>query len=158
MAFTFICFITNFFISLILPDIDYGSQLWSFTYENHINSIRCLFNRAARLICFANYTDDINDVLVKLKWTSLDKRMKYNSMIYIYKNINIENDLFLDNITITRKSSRLNTPTPELPFCKYKFCQKNVFYNGIKICNKLPQTIIRSPDLQEFKRLVKKVL
>ena len=94
----------------------------------------------------------------KLKWQSVEERMKYQKCILIFKIINHLSPPYLDSYVSRRQvlySTRyaVNSPLFILK-CKTDFKMKTLAVSGAKLYNKLPCNIQNCKSLQSFKKHV----
>ena len=139
--------------SIIQPIIDYGICVYGFTYNSHLNRIKNLQRRAARII--TSSTDDIDILFNELKWKSFDCRRDYFASIFIYKSLNNLTaircqDMFDFKSTDRKTRSEVNRQLL-LPKSHLQCFHNSVFYKGIKVFNGIDIAIRNS----EFKTFVK---
>ena len=147
------------FKSILQPIIDYGINVYGFTFDTHIKRIQRLQNRAARVITSSN--EDSSFLFKNLKWNSFIKRRNYFSSIFIYKCVNklspeLCNSFFHFKKSEIRTKSILNS---EL-FLPKKYSEtfgKSIFYSGILLYNSLAQDIRLIPDFKKFVKLLRKL-
>ena len=146
------------FKSLILPIFDYGDIIWAFTYPAHL---KCLINvqkRAARIVTFSKYNESSTHLFQSLNWMTIENRMRYHSMVYIFKCLkeltsNYTSKLFEKSITKgNRRSVRINDDQSLIvPQIKNNFLKNSIFYAGVMLYNNLSYDIRNSSSLISFK-------
>ena len=147
------------YYSLILPHLNYCNSVWGNTSKQNLTKLQKLQNRYARLVLLAEYFTPQNVLMSKLKWRSLEERIKYQKCILIFKIINDLSSPYLNPCISKRPvlySTRyaLNSPL-FIPKCKTHFKTKTLAVSGAKIYNKLPYHIKNCKSLQSFKKNVK---
>ena len=147
------------YYSLILPHLNYCNSVWGNTSKQNLTKLQKLQNRYARLVLRAEYFTPQNVLMSKLKWRSLEERIKYQKCILIFKIINDLSPPYLNPCISKRTilySTRyaLNSPL-FIPKCKTNFKTKTLAVSGAKIYNKLPYHIKNCKSLQSFKKNVK---
>ena len=148
------------FKSLILPLFDYGDIIWTFTYPAHLKCLVNIQKRAARIITFSKIDESSSQLFKSLNWMPIENRMKYHSMVYIYKCLkNLTSDhtsnLFQRITTENRRSARLNDDQKLIvPKIKNNFLKNTIFYSGVMLYNNLSYEIRNSSSLNCFKTKV----
>ena len=148
--------------TLILPHLVYSATILYTANKNEINRLQKLQNRAMRIILRAKRDTPIADILRKLKWLSIEKFVKYQTMIFIFK---IKNGLTPKYLTdklsthqdihsyLTRNRNNFYVPR------KNKTCsEKAVYHNGLIQFNALPADLKDQSNLKLFKRNLKEYL
>ena len=77
----------QFYQGYILPLIDYGLVIWGTISATNINRITKLQKRAALIILRADYTVSSATMFYELNWLSVNKRLKCNKDVFIYKTL-----------------------------------------------------------------------
>ena len=71
--------------SLMLPQFDYCSVVWSNRFQYHTTKLEKIQKRAARIILDKTYDTPSADLFKSLKWMTLDKRFEFSRVMMIYK-------------------------------------------------------------------------
>ena len=143
--------------AIVLPYFDFADVIWGHTYEKHLKRLSRLQSRAAKVILNEKYSYSSMDAIKRLNWLSFHSRIKYHSVIYIYKSLhnmvsNISETFF--SYSLTRSSNRLGDDhILALINPKKKFYINSLFYKGIQLYNDLNIDIRRCTSLITFKRL-----
>jgi hypothetical protein len=140
--------------SLVLPLIDYCDIVYGFTYETHLNRLKVHQNIASRIITFSHRRESFDNLSLRLKWSSLENRLKYHATKYIYKATNglasINSlDFFQTKPKINKRSGEDNKMLT-LPKANYNFLTNSIFYNGVKLWNELPFEVRDCSSLKLF--------
>jgi hypothetical protein len=140
--------------SLVLPLIDYCDIVYGFTYETHLNKLKVQQNIAARIITSSHCRESFDNLSSRLKWSSIENRLKFHATKYIYKATNgLASINSLDFFQTKRKiNKRLGEDNKMLtiPKANYNFLKNSIFYNGVKLWNELPFEIRDSSSLKLF--------
>ena len=146
----------NLYYSLILPHIDYCCTAWGTCSKTNLILIQRLQNKYARLVLNADWHTSQCYLMTTLNWQTVEKRIKYQYCLLVYKVLNNLAPSYLRNLIIrlnpiytTRYSenSSLSVPHPRTEYKKRSFS-----YTGSFLFNKLPITVQQSLSLFAFKK------
>ena len=84
--------------SLIQPHFDYCSLVWDGLSDQLSDKLQKLQNRAARVILKANYGTSSSLLLDILKWDKLVIRRKKHKAIMMFKSLNEQAPVYLQNL------------------------------------------------------------
>lgn len=152
------------FNSIVLPAFQYCSTIYLGNNKEEIGQMQIIQNRAMRLILNCEFLTPIDFMLKALNWLSISQMIKYNALIYIYKMLNdqlpkyLAKNLIRTNTLHNRLTRQNNEYNLRLPNYSTNFTQKNIFYNGVKLFNELPNEIKQSQSLNIFKEKCKKYI
>ena len=77
---------------IILPSIEYCSAIWDPYQQTSIHKLEMIQHRAARFVLNKpwrrNHKDSITDMLIRLKWQSLENRRRHSHLILLFKFVN----------------------------------------------------------------------
>lgn len=141
--------------SIIQPHLDYCSSLLMLLDGNSIASLQKLQNRGMRLLLECNRYTPIKLMLDTLNWLSVEDRIFYSAMIFIFKITHslsppYFNQFIKYNNEIHTYPTRNNTHF-YVPRANYARTQKSLFHNGLLEFNKLPSELKDSDTLVTFK-------
>ena len=145
------------FKAIVLPIIDYGICIYGFTYHSHYTRIEKLIRTAAKTICSS---DAENSVLMsRLNWKTFNERREYFCRILIHKSINGLNANKCKSI-FEVKSCPIRTRSVvknevKISESRLTCYQNSIFYEGIKLYNKLDPKIRSIQDLKRFLSLLR---
>ncbi len=74
------------FNALMQPHLDYGNIVWGLTFDIHTNRLESLQRKAAKVL--VGFQKSSNEAFSLLDWIPISSRVKYNSVIYIFKALN----------------------------------------------------------------------
>jgi hypothetical protein len=74
--------INNALVSLLL---DYGSIIWGFTYDCHLNRFIKLRKRGATIVSSSHIRANSELLFKSLNWFSFKNRVNFNTCVFIYK-------------------------------------------------------------------------
>ena len=74
--------------SYVLPVFDYGCVIWGNTTHAHVTRLVKLQKRAARIILKADFLTPSEQLLKKLNWLTLPKRVQYHTCLMVFKGTN----------------------------------------------------------------------
>ena len=135
--------------SLVLPIIDYGICVYGFTYSTHLERIRRLQRRAARIITSSN--DEYSVLFNELDWHTFDSRRDYFASIFIYKCINKLSAnrcqslfTFLNSNQSTRKTRSSGNEELFIPKSSLQSFKNTIFDKGLKTYNNIDKEVRKS--------------
>ena len=146
--------------SLVSPLFDYCDVVWGHTYDIHLNKLYVLQRRAARVMTFSNFDEHSEELFKDLNWMTIEKRIKFHSILYIYKslnglNSNNSNKFFEFTSHYSRRTSdRLKLKVPNI---KLNFLANTLFFKGIKAYNELPFNLRNLQNFRKFKTELMKI-
>ena len=142
--------------SLVRPHLEYAVQLWNPSYRKDIEILERVQRRATKLIPTLKHCP-YSEHLKNLKLQSLEVRRLRGQLIEVYKIINgfdkvhprlliVDNNSFTRNNGLKLLGKRFRTDKA-----------KNFFSNKIvKVWNLLPNSIVTSESINQFKNRVDK--
>ena len=124
--------------SLIQPHFDYCSLVWDGLSDQLSDKLQKLQNRAARVILKANYGTSSSLLLDILKWDKLVIRRKKHKAIMMFKSLNAQAPVYLQNLFHERSTDydlrnsfhKLTLPRPRTNYLKRSFS-----YSGALLWN-----------------------
>ena len=148
-----------FYQSYILPMIDYGSNSWGSTSNTNIERVNKLQKRAARIISKVDYTTLSADIIKRLGWIPVAKRINYNKAVLTYKAMNNLTPSYISDLltpTVCNRNLRssengsliLNKTMTALYTGSFTF-------SAPKVWNTFPTSFRLASSLNEFKQIVK---
>ena len=158
--------LNRIYLTYIQPSIDYAISLWGHCGENLKKFITRIQHRAARIV--TGEFDFINirghELMLRLRWQSVDQRRDYFTTNLMFKcltdtaPVHLKNEISSVSETHsinTRASQNLNvsSPRPNIEFFKKSFA-----YHGPHVWNSLPDEVKSAENLNEMKRLYKRVM
>ena len=151
------------YISLVEPYLNYCDIVWASADGSEIlDRILIIQKRFCRLITFSNYMTHSKPLFVRLYILPIYDLFKYNLANYMYKIIHclippLSHHHFVYNSSVhghnTRTKDNIHTP-----YCRTKLRQYTVGFQGPKLWNKLPLSIVSVKSLPVFKKSVKSFL
>lgn len=142
--------------SIVLPYFDYGDVVWGHTYPTHLKRLSNLQKRAANLLPKNRFSQNSTETLKYLKWLSFENRIKYHSVIFIFKSMNdmtsTQSSKYF-TYSENRRSNRLSDDK-KLKIIKpnNNFYINSLFYKGLQIFNNLSLNLRSIDNLANFKR------
>lgn len=108
-----------------------------------------------RIILKCNLETPRELMLNALKWMSISQRIKYNAFVMIYKMMNGLLPKYLcDKLTFARQIHNIETRQRNhlrTTRCNTKFAERNIFIDGVRLFNKLPNNIKEMRSIDGFK-------
>lgn len=150
--------------TIILPHFQYCSTVYFTCNKEQIAQLQKLQNRAMRLILKCDFLTPREFMLRALNWLSIIQMIKFNVLVFIYKMLNdmlpnyLCENLILTNAIHDRNTRQSNNNLIRLPDYKLEFTRKNIFYQGSKLYNELPNEIKVKPSLNAFKVACRKFI
>ena len=146
--------------TLVRPQVEYASPVWSPHTKENINKIEMIQRRAARWVKynFSSY-DSVTDMLCELGWRSLANRRIDARMILLYKIIHghvaIELPTYFERpIRYTRHMHPLVYRQIHTAVSYY---QHSFYPASIVLWNRLPSEVVLLEDLDSFRNGVCKI-
>ena len=145
--------------SLIHPYLIYGIEAWHSTSKNYTNKIFVLQKKAVRAINHLEYNQHTNDFFKSNQILKLEDQFKLQISKYIYQLLNTNLDPNMAdklkyNIQVHHHDTRGRDMINLIQISRTK-SKNNVFYNGTKIWNSLPENLKDANSLYKFKKLIK---
>lgn len=148
--------------SIVAPHFEYCSTLMINYSQNYLDVLQKLQNRSMRMILGVNKYTKINLMLETLGWMSVWERVKYNTMIMVYKMVNNISPKYLQNkLTKSGDTHNYNTRNRSklcINFTRTYTAEKSITYQGFKWFNDLPDQIKQELTVDRFKRSLKEYL
>ena len=137
--------------SLIHPYLIYGAEAWHGTFKNLTNKIFILQKKAIRAINELDYNDHTNDYFKTNKILKLNDQYNFQIIKYIYQlfNTNIDEEMsaMLINSLQDHNYDTRNKRIINVTNVSRNRSKNNVFHNGVKSWNSLPDVIKNSKSL-----------
>ena len=150
------------YLHLVIPQIEYASSVWCPWTKHNIITLEKVQRRAARFVKHDyGFTTSVSALINGLNWPSLEERRHQSQLLLLYKILHNHATIpiidFLPNTstaihTRSHHDTKLYTPTPRTDIFKYSY-----FPSVIRLWNNLPQNIIDSSTVTEFKSLISNV-
>ena len=145
--------------ALVLPHFDYCSTML-FAATNAIKyRLQLLQNKGMRLILKKSRRTNIKLMLNQLKWMSVNQRLIYNSMIFVFK---LKNGIVPEYLKRANSTVRESQPYNLRGADKFRLMkmgrsvsQSMVMYKGLQLFNDLPDYIRLVQNMNKFKRLIR---
>ena len=146
--------------SLVRPQVEYASPVWSPYTKENINKIEKVQRRAARWVSndYSSYSS-VTDMLSNLGWRFLENRRTDTRLAMFYKIVYglvaIPLPSFFEHPEVyTRYMHALSYIQIHTSVCYYKY---SFFPISIVLWNKLPADLVLVHDLDSFKSGVSKI-
>ncbi|MCG7865188.1 MAG: hypothetical protein JAY74_02330 [Candidatus Thiodiazotropha taylori] len=146
--------------SLVRPQVEYGSAVWSpYTKENK-DKIEMVQRRAARWVSNDYYTySSVTEMIGNLGWRSLENRRYDARLIMFHKIVHglvaIPVPSYFERPEVyTRHTHSLAYIQVYTPVCYYKY---SFFPMTVGLWNRLPADLVLNSDLDSFKAGVRKI-
>ena len=144
---------------LIISRLDYCNSLYS-GIAKETNRLQLVHNAAARLLTRTRMREHISPVLASLHWLPVKFRIRFKTLMFVYKALNGLAPQYITELLEYASSSRpLRSGSQRL----LKVPRSNLVSRGDRafavaapqLWNDLPLDIKTAPDLQTFKILLK---
>lgn len=145
------------FKTIIAPHLEYCSTIMLNMNKTDVERLQKMQNRGMRAILRCSREARIIDMLEALSFMSIQRRIEYNSLIFIYKMIHSEKDMSIEEKSvrmIVRDEGTTTRQKGQIKIDRRKTvnAQKDLFYKGLLLYNDLPRETREACTLQEFKR------
>ena len=145
--------------SLVRPQVEYASAVWSPYTKENIIKIEKVQRRAARRVTNDYSYSSVTDMLSNLGWRSLENRHTDTRLAMFYKIfyglVAIPLPSYFEHPEVyTRHMHSLSYRQIHTSVCYYKY---SFFTVSIVLWNKLPADLFLVPDLDSFKTGVSKI-
>ena len=148
------------FYSLIYSKFTYAITCYGSAYQNQIQRVKSLVNRALKLVL--NRPSVTSELCRNERIFDFDMAYKYFCSINMYRILCLDNHNFLANKVLSYQTHHsyetrsVINETLTLPFFRRSKCKRSFLYNGINIWNELPLRLKTvQDDLNSFKKLLK---
>lgn len=154
----------KYYQGYILPLMDYGSVVWGTTSAANIDRLMKLQKRAARIILRADFTTPSAVMFHKLDWLPVDKRLKYNKAVFIYKALNNLSPQYIADLLrpVSETHSRTLRSSVNgalaVPRSRSSLFDRSFSYTAPRLWNSIPLLIRNSSTVNCFKHNVKSFL
>lgn len=146
--------------AFITSKLDYCNALYTGLPSSQISRLQSIQNAAARILTGSRKYDHITPVLRSLHWLPVQQRIKFKSLVIVYKTVNGMSPGYLQELlqpyvpprNLRSQSCHLLT----VPFTNSNLVMTRAFsYYGPRLWNELPQDFKSTPSLNVFKRKLK---
>ena len=144
----------NCYKSLIKPILEYACVIWAPHTQKDIISIESVQRRAARFVFNDySYNSSVTEMLQRLNWPNLSSCRDRLKAITIFKIIHNLIDIPLTHLTPVTSTYHLRGHSMKFqkPAARIDSYLHSFFPSAIKIWNALPDDVITSTNLNQFK-------
>lgn len=142
--------------TIIAPHFEYCPTIVYYLNETEKNKLQILQNRAMRIILKVNRYTHIRDMLDSLGFMSINQRLVYQNIIFIYKILSgMLPDYMLNKITFVRDIHKYDTRSASniyVPTARTSATQNSLFYKGLVLYNSLPSYIRSCTHFTGFRK------
>ncbi len=144
--------------TIIKPHFQYCCSLLISCNSTDVERIQKQQNKCMRIILRCPYTTSIKKMLSSLGWMNVKNLIHRSSSIFVYKIYNNVSAPYLKKF-LTRRSEihkydTRNKDHFDVVFTRSSKLKKLLFYEGIRIFNKLPEEIKKSTSIGSFIKLL----
>ena len=141
--------------SIVSSRLDYGNSLLYGINKCVLQKYQHVQNYAARIISKRSKRQSVSDVLVKLHWLPIEKRIIFKILTFVYKTLNgMAPESFTTLISIRDHDMLLLNNV----YLDSSYGRRSFTYTAPRFWNALPFNIRSSVSLEIFKRLTKNYL
>ena len=142
--------------SLISPHFDYCSTVLFLLNKNQKGKLQKMQNKIMRLILKMKFDTSIKFMLNCLQWLSVEQRIKFNTLKFIWKMENGHLPEYMCNKLTKRSESQAynlrNNDEFNTTNHKKKSSQNSLFYKGVNLYNSFKRQFKSNSNFYEFKR------
>ena len=151
------------YTALVRPTLEYASAAWDPHHQYQIDQIEMVQRRAARVVkqCWSREQGCVTQALQELNWPSLETRRKHSRLTHIYKAINTDTSTvkiptyFSQRNNDNTRSTRNHHPQKFInPHTRTNIYKHSFFPRSIREWNALPNRVINSLSIDQFKRVL----
>ena len=155
--------IPNLFNAFFQPHLDYGLIAWGSANKTQLTPIEKSLKKAVRICSFKNKYEPSAMLFKSLKVLTLQNNIDYQQGRFIWKCVNAEHPISIQNIFKDSQKNKLNrngTKYDKLfrPFCKTSLKQNFALHSGIKLWNGIPKDISSKASIRLFSKYYKAYL
>ena len=131
----------NVYHSLVQPHFDHCNEVWGNCNKCLSDKLQKLQNRAARILMYAGYNGNLDDLFRALEWRNLCHQRLDKKSIMMYKTLNgteyfRSSFVFRDNLNSYHLRNTENTLI--LPQPRTDYLKKSFSFSGAQLWNSLP--------------------
>ena len=146
----------NSYKALVRPVLEYASPVWDPYTASNIQKLETIQRRAARWVSHRfRQTSSVEDMLLELKWPTLETRRKHSrlTMFYKYHNklVHIQSKYAPTKSTNLHCARQDNSQAYDIPQYKQEYRQADFFPRTIPQWNHLPEHVVAAETLDIFK-------
>ena len=140
-----------FFNAHIKPHIDYASVIWDNCSQNHFMKVNSLYRRSAKLI-LPDPSLSTDDKMKKLSIPPLDKHLKFNKGVLMYKIVRRQTPSYLSDL-FERSQARYENLRNSLKVMRPRInlTKASLSYAGASLWNSLPTSLKEKTSIVSFK-------
>jgi exonuclease III len=146
----------SFFYAHCLSHINYASNVWCGASANHIQHMRSLHRRAAKII-FPDPSLTTDEKQKQLGILPLEKQFTYNTAMLMFKVRNNKAPIYLNDL-VTSASDRYGSENYILPLPRIDMYKTSFAFTGPSIWNSLPQHLTHCSTIGSFKARLRSFL
>lgn len=143
--------------TIIKPHFEYCSSVTFMCNDYMLDRLQKLQNRGMRIILQCNRRTHITDMLAQLSWMSINQRIIFNVLVFVYKmKFKLLPAYLNDNITYVNDVQPYplrNANNFRLLNFRNQITGNMVMHKGLSIFNKLPNEIKNEENIYRFKKL-----
>ena len=143
--------ITMFHNAHVMPYINYASVLWDGAKRVHLDIIKSLYRRSAKIIG-KDYDMSTDDKLKTLNMLPFYKHLEYNKAVFMFKVFSKSSPVNICDLFHKCRSNRSMNFKPPKP--RIDLFESSISYSGSKLWNSLPLNAKTSKTLISFKKIV----
>lgn len=149
--------------AFITTKLDYCNSLLCGLPSAQLNRLQSIQNTAARILTGTSKYSRITPVLRALRWLPVEQRVKFKTLMLVYKAVNNMAPVYLQNLLClhapTRSLRSCDQKLLKVPFTTSSVIQTRAFsVAGPRLWNELPSAIRSAPSLSVFKSKLKTYL
>ncbi|MCG8035359.1 MAG: hypothetical protein JAZ03_24705 [Candidatus Thiodiazotropha taylori] len=140
--------------TLVRPITDYAASAWDPHTTTCIQQLEAVQRRAARFVNGDYHTKSSTSKMIQnLGWPSLQQRRQDAKLVMVYRITHGLVDIPASRFFHPTSSSTRGHPLRYMvPFCRTDVFLYSFFPSGIRLWNQLPESVVMSETLEDFKR------
>lgn len=145
--------------AVILPHLQYCCSILALFNKTQINKLQILQNRCLRRILNAPFHTHINDMLIKLNFLNVKDIISYNVLIFIHRlTLGLLPSYLTNDLLANKEIHNYDTRTKNnyyIKSVKHKKSSNSLFYKGLSMYNKLPDSLKSIVRIKIYKKELK---
>ena len=139
--------------SLVRPQLEYAAKIWEHSVTSQTSTIEMVQRRAARFItCDYSRRSSVTSMLQELHLEKLKARRVRARATMLFRTLKGWVEIPSDHLTPLNTNTRGHNKRFVRPMCRVNSYKYSFYPAVIALWNQLPQSLVDSESLEEFRR------